>query len=180
MIAELVTEKKPEVDPKLQSLYGLHKEVFNEFALIDNYFKALIKPENGHDEQFVRGEFDKISILAELKYQIKNAKELEFYDEYKDGIEKKITYCKNEMTIHEIDTLLQDIKGIINIHDANSSNIRNQREQATIKAEQEKNRLQQEENNKKEIEKNQKIQEEKQKKRDSITQQINNITICRD
>ncbi|MEI7918925.1 MAG: hypothetical protein WCH65_01565 [bacterium] len=174
-------EKQPiELNKKSQNLYQLYKDTINEFKMIDKHFQELVKPENSHEEKFIIEEFNKISTLADLRYQIKNAKALEFYEIYKDKIEQKIAYCKNEMTIFDINILNQEIQGIIYDHDANSINIRKQRAQAIIKIEQEKNRLQQEENNKKKIEKNQKIQEEKQKKIDSITQQINNITIKRD
>ena len=128
-----ITEKESESNIKLQSLYNLHKDVFNEFILVDNYFKELIKPESGQDEQFIRAEFNKITILAELKYQIKKTKALEFYDEYQDVIEQKIAYCKNEMTIHEINVILKEVQNIVIIHDDNIDNLRKQKKSSEQK-----------------------------------------------
>lgn len=122
-------EKPMKTESIYENLYQLHQKTISEFKIIDEYFQKLIKPENNHDEQFIRNEFNKVNTLASLKYQLKIAKELEFYDEYKDRIEAKTSYCKNEMTIHETNTLLKEVQVIINEHNSNANNLRTQREQ---------------------------------------------------
>jgi len=155
-------EKQVKLEDKYKSLYSLHQKTISEFKVINEYFQELIKPKNKHDDWLITSEFDKISILADLKYQMKKAKELEFYDEYKDEIEAKVIYCRDEMTIHEINTLLREIQGIISVHDANVSNFRYQKIQAKTE----------EENNK-----NQELLQKKQQKRNNIDQQINKLRV---
>lgn len=124
---------QPTVNVSLQNLYTLHKEAFSEFTLIDAYFQEIIKPENGHDEQFIRDEFNKMSVIADLKYHIKKAEDLEFYDTYKEQLTKKITYCKQEMTIYELPIILKEIQSIIKEHDARILTLRQDKKSAEDK-----------------------------------------------
>ncbi len=126
-------EKQPiELNKKSQNLYQLYKDTINEFKMIDKHFQELVKPENSHEEKFIIEEFNKISTLADLRYQIKNAKALEFYEIYKDKIEQKIAYCKNEMTIFDISKTIEEIKQLINEHNGKIGVLRQELENNKI------------------------------------------------
>lgn len=170
-------EEKPlKVENTHKNLYNLHQKTIGEFKIIDIYFQELINPQNKHNEQFIASEFNKVPLLANIKYQLKIAKELEFYDEYKDRIEAKIAYCKNEMTIHEINVLLQEVQGIINEHNSNIVNFRNQRALVKQQADNETNRIQNEKE-KREIKKLNEEKEDLEKKYKEIIDTLNRLDI---
>ncbi len=118
-----------EIDTTAHKLYSLHQSTFADFILIDTYFKNIVSQENKHDMVFINQEFDKIQQIAQLKFCLNTAKELEFYSEYKDQIEKIISYGKTKMTIYEVNTVLEEVQNIINNHNLNIGNLRNRKQQ---------------------------------------------------
>jgi len=136
-------QKPIELKNEYKNLYQLYQKNISEFKIIDKYFQELVKLENKHDEKFVVNEFNKIYILADLRYQIKDAKELEFYEIYKDKIEKIITYSKNEMSMFDVSKTIEKIKKLINEHNGNLYVLRQKleiKEDEKLKIEEKNNR----------------------------------------
>ncbi|MFZ2719188.1 MAG: DUF4116 domain-containing protein [Candidatus Absconditicoccaceae bacterium] len=107
-----------------KKLYDLNKELLKEFSRIDQYFRKIISSEEEENYEFINQEFAKLEKLGQIKTKLLELKQLEFYIKYKDEIEETKDYCYHNMTIQEIDSMLNKIAKIATIHNINIDKFR--------------------------------------------------------